>query len=106
VNEAGAHALAGKRDAVRAKVDGQTVTPRFDSKGIVGMVRQRGAEFKMRAVASHTGRLAALMPIKQAANLSKFLASPVRRLLALVSEGQWDEGLNFVLAFGDFGCTA
>ena len=73
-----------------AKIDGQPLTVQLDRKGIVWFVQLQGAQLEMRVVARHTGKLAALMPVKQAADLSKFLLSPMPGLLVsiAVSEGQ------------------
>ena len=71
-----------------AKIDGAAVTVQLDRKGIVWTVQQQGAQLEMRVVARHTGTLAALMPVKQAADLSKFLLSPMPGLLVSVAVGE------------------
>ncbi|MEI9983187.1 MAG: hypothetical protein WDN69_08245 [Aliidongia sp.] len=48
-----------------AKIDGHASTAQLDRKGIVWTVIQQGAALEMRVVARHTGKLAALMPVKQ-----------------------------------------
>jgi propionyl-CoA carboxylase alpha chain len=72
------------------KIDGAAVTIQLDRKGIAWVLQLQGAQLEMRVVARHTGKLAALMPVKQAADLSKFLLSPMPGLLVsvAVSEGQ------------------
>ena len=73
-----------------AKLDGLALTAQLDRKGIAWTVIQQGAAIEMRVVARHTGRLAALMPVKVPADLSKFLLSPMPGLLVSVAvkEGQ------------------
>ena len=73
-----------------AKIDGVAQTAQLDRKGIAWVVMQQGAAIEMRVVARHTGRLAALMPVKVAADLSRFLLSPMPGLLVSVAvkEGQ------------------
>jgi propionyl-CoA carboxylase alpha chain len=73
-----------------ARIDGQALTAQLDRKGIGWSVIQQGAAIEMRVVARHTGRLAGLMPVKAAADLSKFLLSPMPGLLVsvAVAEGQ------------------
>ncbi len=73
-----------------AKIDGLPVTVQIDRKGIVWEVSRAGAAIEMRVVTRRTGALAALMPVKEAADLSKYLLSPMPGLLVsiAVSEGQ------------------
>jgi propionyl-CoA carboxylase alpha chain len=73
-----------------AKIDGLALTAQLDRKGIAWTVIQQGAAIEMRVVARHTGKLAALMPVKVPADLSKFLLSPMPGLLVSVAvkEGQ------------------
>ncbi|MGB8839637.1 MAG: acetyl/propionyl/methylcrotonyl-CoA carboxylase subunit alpha [Aliidongia sp.] len=73
-----------------AVIDGRGVTAQIDRKGIVWSIMRQGAAVEIRVVARHTGRLAALMPVKTAADLSKFLLSPMPGLLVSVAveEGQ------------------
>jgi propionyl-CoA carboxylase alpha chain len=72
------------------KIDGHAVTAQLDRKGIVWWVVQQGAAVEIRVVPRHTGRLAALMPVKMPADLSKYLLSPMPGLLVsiAVAEGQ------------------
>jgi propionyl-CoA carboxylase alpha chain len=72
------------------KVDGAPVTVQLDRKGVAWHLNRAGAAIEMRVVARHTGRLAALMPVKTVADLSKFLLSPMPGLLVsvAVTEGQ------------------
>jgi propionyl-CoA carboxylase alpha chain len=73
-----------------ATIDGRPLTAQIDRKGIAWTVMRQGAAVEIRVVARHTGRLAALMPVKTPADLSKFLLSPMPGLLVSVAvvEGQ------------------
>jgi len=75
---------------VEAKIDGHGVVAQLDRKGIAWTIIRQGAALEMRVVARHTGALAALMPVKEAADLSQFLLSPMPGLLVAiaVAEGQ------------------
>jgi propionyl-CoA carboxylase alpha chain len=75
---------------IEAKIDGQSIVAQLDRKGIVWTVIRQGAALEMRVVARQTGKLAALMPVKAAADLSQFLLSPMPGLLVSVAvqEGQ------------------
>jgi propionyl-CoA carboxylase alpha chain len=72
------------------KIDGAAVTIQIDRKGIAWYLSRAGATVEMRIVSRRTGSLSALMPVKIAADLSKFLLSPMPGLLVsiAVEEGQ------------------
>jgi propionyl-CoA carboxylase alpha chain len=71
-------------------VDGAPVTAQIDRKGIAWQLSRAGATIEMLVVSRRTGNLSALMPVKVAADLSKFLLSPMPGLLVsiAVQEGQ------------------
>jgi len=62
-------------------VDGETVSVQIDRKGIGYRLSFAGAEFDLRVLDPRAAELAALMPVKQPPDLSKFLLSPMPGLL-------------------------
>jgi propionyl-CoA carboxylase alpha chain len=72
------------------EIDSVPVTAQIDRKGVVWHLHRAGAVIEMRVVTRATGELAALMPVKKAPDMSKFLLSPMPGLLVSVAvkEGQ------------------
>jgi propionyl-CoA carboxylase alpha chain len=68
-----------------AEVDGRAVSAQIERKGIGWLARVGGATIQMRVVTRRTGALAALMPVKLAPDMSRFLLSPMPGLLVSVA---------------------
>ncbi len=74
----------------QGSIDGRTVSVQIDRRGIGYRLSSAGAEIDLRVLHPRAAELAALMPVKQPPDLSKFLLSPMPGLLVslAVSEGE------------------
>ena len=72
-----------------ATIDGQLATSQIERKGVEWRVYRAGGMTPVRVVTRRTGALAALMPVKEAPDMSRYLLSPMPGLLVslAVSEG-------------------
>jgi propionyl-CoA carboxylase alpha chain len=68
-----------------ASVNGRLVSVQIDRKGIGYRLSHGGAQLDMQVLSPRAAALAALMPVKQAPDMSRFLLSPMPGLLVSVA---------------------
>ena len=75
----------------QGSIDGRTVSVQVDRQGIGYRLSFAGADVDLRVLHPRAAELAALMPVKQPPDLSKFLLSPMPGLLASLAVSEGDE---------------
>jgi propionyl-CoA carboxylase alpha chain len=76
---------------LRATVDGAPMTWQVERDGIGWRLTRGGATIAMRVLTPRAAELAALMPVKQPPDLSRFLLSPMPGLLVALAVGEGQE---------------